>query len=202
MQKFFNVLSLTILIFLVSDAPQVRAQGWFQKATGLKTPDPIRKIAPNGISISPKASQNHSTLSVISPPYIDVNGNVYAGSGNANPSRRLVGRANVYYRQANGTWSTFTTTSGEAFYRSSYRDRYGTPIARRAPQHDRRINTSQAATGPPSAPVFNAPRISIDQQTGMASEKINGVWTQVGRCNIVWKDGALHYQWGNTYVRK
>jgi hypothetical protein len=35
------------------------AQGWFQKATGVRTPEPIRQIAPNGIEFRPKQSYSY-----------------------------------------------------------------------------------------------------------------------------------------------
>lgn len=40
------------LMICVSLAESANA-GWFQNATGVRTPDPIRKIAPNGLSYTP-----------------------------------------------------------------------------------------------------------------------------------------------------
>src|SRR5690606_8618303 len=49
------------------------SRGWFSDATGFQTPDPIRKIAPNGISIG-RREPSGSSIAVMTPPSIDRHG--------------------------------------------------------------------------------------------------------------------------------
>ena len=47
--KNVSALSLGLVVFALSQG--TASAGWFENATGVRTPEPIRKIAPNGISI-------------------------------------------------------------------------------------------------------------------------------------------------------
>ena len=67
------------------------SRGWFKDLTGVSTPEPIRKIAPNGISM--RMPEQTSGISVHSPPYIDANGIVWSGTSRSDQSRSRVGQA-------------------------------------------------------------------------------------------------------------
>lgn len=85
------------------------------------TPQPIKSIAPNGISIGGKKDSG-SSLAVIIGPYINAsNGGVYYGTNSGNVSR--IATAQLTY-----------TSSGQAYW--VYKNQRV-----RAPQHDRKVNT-------------------------------------------------------------
>lgn len=59
-----KLIRLTALLGILAVAVnKVEAGGWFEKATGIRTPEPIRKIAPNGIRFPgpPQSSRSHVT---------------------------------------------------------------------------------------------------------------------------------------------
>ena len=112
-------------------------RGWFSDATGISTPDPIRKIAPNGLSTG-HGGETHSNLMVVTPPWIDTHGNIYGGSGNTGGSNGRVGRAKLQF-----------TSSGKAYWVSDYRDGYGrvqSPVKAHS-QYDRQATASGSSTG-------------------------------------------------------
>lgn len=98
------------------------AQGWLQKSTGIRTPEPIRKIAPNGIS-KRRVEESTSHLQVYTPGHIDSNGNVWSGTSNSGGTNVIVGKATIV-----------PTPSGQAYWT------YGNYPRVRAPQYDRRTS--------------------------------------------------------------
>ena len=61
MNRSAYALALVALVLSSLCAPLAHADGWFKKATGVKTPKIIRDIAPKGISVS-RARQGESTF--------------------------------------------------------------------------------------------------------------------------------------------
>lgn len=99
------------------------AQGWLQKSTGIKTPDPIRKIAPKGLSIG-KGQESTSGLTVLTPASIDSKGNVWSGSGRSDNSQSIVAKAVIKH-----------DSSGRAYWTATGSYSHLQPV--RAPQYDR-----------------------------------------------------------------
>jgi hypothetical protein len=123
---FTTTLAFTFLMSLSAWRCQpASAEGLFQRTTGIRTPEPIRKIAPNGLKVF-KGEQSTSSLMVVSPPRIDSSGRVWSGTGNTGQSAQVVGTASIK-----------RNTKGEAYWTSNYRDIYGTAQPVRAPQYDR-----------------------------------------------------------------
>jgi hypothetical protein len=122
MSKQISIHSASIMVVVAFSAfwsGSSHAQGWLQKATGVKTPDPIRKIAPNGLSIGKGQESTSGTMEYI-PPRIDSNGDVWSGTGNSNHSQTKIGKARPVL-----------DSNGRAYWR--YENL--TPV--RAPKYDR-----------------------------------------------------------------
>jgi len=78
------------------------SRGWFQSATGVRTPEPIRKIAPKGISVGGRKDSG-SGLAVYTPGYIRSDGVVVgARSNTAQPVRTW--RARITHRNGYAYW--------------------------------------------------------------------------------------------------
>ena len=92
--KSFGLAGMTYRVFtllaLLVVCESAMAQGWLNRASGgrLTTPEPIRKIAPNGLSVG-RGGDNTSSLAVVSH-YIRNDGMVMYGSnsGNVGPTGR------------------------------------------------------------------------------------------------------------------
>ncbi len=88
-----RLLSTTLIALVSMTALAQSAQaGWFEKATGIRTPEPIRKIAPNGISYTPP-KQAESYFYVHTDPYITADGKAYGGTSNSGQKPAYLGRA-------------------------------------------------------------------------------------------------------------
>ena len=118
------------------------ADGWLKRASGgrISTPKPIRNIAPKGLSFTPREN-SPSYIQVVTPPSIDANGNVYSGSGSGGSRGRYVGKATIV-----------RNSRGQAYWRSSYSNRYGRAQTRRAPsRYDRSVSRPRPTTTRPTS---------------------------------------------------
>lgn len=95
-----SALFVVIIAGCAAGAPQAEA-GWFESLTGVKTPKPIRQIAPNGVSMRGRPAPT-SSFPAMSDPYIDSQGNVYGRSTNTN--QRVVGKATLTRDQRGDAW--------------------------------------------------------------------------------------------------
>ena len=106
-----KILSRTVLLAaavaaLFCQTATVEA-GWFKDLTGVSTPEPIRRIAPNGLSFRPKESGGYK-LPMESKPYIDSDGNAWSGTrhsgenpANWGPAREVVINGSRYWVHGN-----------------------------------------------------------------------------------------------------
>jgi hypothetical protein len=119
------------------------SRGWFSDATGFETPDPIRKIAPNGISIGGR-QPNGSSISVMTPPSIDRHGNIRRGSSSGGDGGDIVGKAQLQY-----------SSSGAAYWVSNYSNYNGrvqSPVRADA-RYDRKTGSSEGSGNVTSIPL-------------------------------------------------
>jgi len=113
------------------------SRGWLQQATGQETPSGIQKFDPTGPIWREQHDSGYTGSWAIeggsSPPpqrpTIDSNGNVWAGSPRSGTKGNFAGKAQLAYN-----------ANGQAFWQSSYQDRYGTPSAIPAPTYNKNFN--------------------------------------------------------------
>ena len=91
--NFARVISVTLFMGIAAfGCNTASAQGWFKKATGVKTPDPIRKIAPDGLS-NRRGPESGSKLAV-EPDVRTYNGNPGKGRNGSGTSGSSTVRTN------------------------------------------------------------------------------------------------------------
>ena len=181
MYKLTTKISMVALALALGLAATENAQaGWLEKATGGKvsTPEPIRKIAPNGIRLGRIPQESPSYIAVITPAFIDNQGRIWSGSSRGGSRGHVMRQAKI---QHNG--------AGQAYWV----DPKGKVKSRHAPQHDLRV-TYRLNINPNTGVVYQTKYLGSKQ---VGNRKVgNAVLQYAQNGRPLFKYGS-HWTWAN-----
>lgn len=134
--------ALTLVISLSLATTAQAGRGWLENISGghLSTPEPIRKIAHNGISMRRKETRSY--LPAESKPYIDAKGNVWSGTAHSGQKPSYKGHAEP------------TPIGDNLYWTTNYSDPYGKP----APRFIRNLTTRNPQYRPQPQPYYGQPQ--------------------------------------------
>lgn len=179
LHKLVLVLTAVVALNALLDG-EVSAQGIGYITNPGKLIDDARKRIGDGSKgpiIRHMPDEPTSGVAVLSPPSIDSRGRIWSGSSSGGSAGNVVGQASLRHN-----------SSGQAWWVSSYSNRYGRVQPRRAPAYDRSYRTR------------------IDENTGVVwretyvgSRRVGR--TQVGRATLVYdRNGRPLYRYNGRLV--
>jgi len=182
--KSFNTLILTVALVGLSCSA---ASAQF-KIPKFSVPRPIKNTPfdpTNTPSFKPRESDSY--LSVLVPPSMDANGNIWSGSSRADGKGKYVGKAKLAYGK-----------SGKAYYVSNYTNSWGKvqPTQRRAPnKFDRKPSTTSRIQTPSQVnwgqPVINAYNGNVTKAKFANGRKVGTF--NVGQAQLLYRNGRPYY---------